>query len=187
MRSSFGGAPCARYVVVALALAAISCATRTVPMGPVPPQSIGESLDGPECAGFPVPTAYEELLSTEVFAWPLVGFVGRPSRQACAFAALSRSPDARSLFVQLMEDAELAGQLYALCGLYSLSREDYFLAADRFLYRDDLVWTVSGCVTSQRSVGNIAQWIDSGQLPESFQLLGDLLSTSQAQSSTRLD
>ena len=58
------------------------------------------------------------LTNTDTFASTAVGEGGQPSDESIAFARVFLEPDADAVFKQLLGEAKVAGQLYALCELY---------------------------------------------------------------------
>lgn len=97
------------------------------------------------------------LTNTNVFAGTAVGEGAEPSEEALAFARIFNQEDADALFKQLLKQGTLAGQLYALCGLY-FSDQPVFQSAVTSLkdskYEVDLYW---GCLRWSRPASELAQ------------------------------
>ena len=65
--------------------------------------------------------AFERLSAARSFSDGWNGW-GKPTWQAFAFDTLFGLDHAASLFEQLVENGELPGQLFGLCGLYLTSK-----------------------------------------------------------------
>jgi hypothetical protein len=107
--------------------------------------------------------AVEILSTTDTFADTYVGFVGGPSRQACAFRRVLDQPDADKLFKQILAKAPLAGRLYALCGLYFTDHEHFLRVIQPYRESADSVATFQGCIYGRAHVASLVELADRGQ------------------------
>ena len=91
--------------------------------------------------------AYRLLAKTDFFGTQYASYVGITSEEAKAFAVLYEEPaEVRDeAFERLLERAALAGQLYALSGLYLTDRSPYEAVAPRYRRNRHEVQTASGC------------------------------------------
>jgi len=105
-----------------------------------------------------VMSAYQTLLTTETFAGSQIGYDGHLSEQVRAFRLLLAQDSAREIFRQLFQDAGVAGQLYALSGLYLVDRE-YFNGALEIMRAQSstVVRTQFGCLGGSMTVGEVLQ------------------------------
>jgi len=145
--------------VVLLATSAWHVACRSTHDAPVQSlPTVGSSIDSHR---YDLPLsraqALEILLGTETFADTMVGIAGIPSHQACAFRVVLDQPDADSLFKRILADAHLAGQLYALCGLYFTDPTAFLHAVEPFRTRTDAVETYQGCISSPEGVSSLVE------------------------------
>jgi hypothetical protein len=97
------------------------------------------------------------LETTETFADTAVGFDGGASAQACAFAVLLRERNARDLFHSLLANGGVAGQLYALCGLYLTDPAAFRESVEAYRGRTDEVNTFMGCQKGRQRVGELVE------------------------------
>ena len=95
-----------------------------------------------------------------------------------AFAVLLAEPDAAAAFGELLKRGRLAGQLYALCGLYLTNRPLFDRNMPRFQNRNGEVRRFYGCLLLAQPVGEIAPHIANGYWPS---LLKELARESQAE------
>ncbi len=106
--------------------------------------------------------AFEILLKTRVFAMVIDG--GPPisgplqaSPQSVAFGVLCEERDARALFLDLIERAHRAGQLYGLCGLYLVDRQEFTEQLPRYSNDETKVYFANGCIHSFSEVSGIVR------------------------------
>jgi hypothetical protein len=66
-------------------------------------------------------------------------------------------PDAAALFRRLLEEADLAGQLYALCGLFLVDYDTFRAAIEPYRELDETVNTHFGCLLAQEFVSSIVE------------------------------
>jgi hypothetical protein len=128
--------------VILLALGMVACATGS---------GAQHSAQVPHLLPtFTIPVSREEALNvlenTERFADIAIGYSGAPSAEVCAFGILLTQPDAVPLFERLLSDAKVAGQLYALSGLYVLDHDRYQTAIKRYETNETYVSTMFGCI-----------------------------------------
>src|SRR5688572_24080014 len=101
--------------------------------------------------------AIRVLETAETFAGPSVGIAGRTSDQACAFAVLVDEPDAADIFRGLLTRARVAGQLYALCGLYLTDASGFARAVEPYRRRPDHVRTLFHDKGGAETVGTLVE------------------------------
>jgi len=70
---------------------------------------------------------------------------------------LRREKDADAIFKDLLARANLAGQLYALCGIYYTDPDAFQHAIDGYRKRTDSVTTFSGCILSRTPVEGLIE------------------------------
>ena len=108
--------------------------------------------------------AYVVLLDTDTFEGPFVGFGGAPSRLVCAYEKILQSRDAIPVFKQLLAEATLAGQVYALCGLYVTDRNLYEQKVLDYLKSAEQVSVQYGCEGRLEPVATFVReapaWLD---------------------------
>jgi len=91
--------------------------------------------------------------------------------EACAFAIILRLPDARERFQQIFDSGTLAGQVYALCGLYLTYRSTFDVLVRDFGGQWSALTTQSGCIVQSRPLGEVLDELRSGELPRRLELL----------------
>ncbi|MGE3167031.1 MAG: hypothetical protein AB7O52_19160 [Planctomycetota bacterium] len=127
--------------------------------------------------------AFEILLNTRVFARscdggpPLKGAF-KPSPQSAAFAELCREEGARDIFLDLIERAHVAGQLYGLCGLYLVDREEFIRRLPTYVSLHTRIYFANGCIHSFVAVADIVRAdghedISGGEIPAELERVGD--------------
>lgn len=130
--------------------------------------------------------AFEVLLRTRVFAraipgGPTIDGSLLPSVQAVAFDVLLARDDCRHVFLDLLGRAQLAGQLYALCGLWIVDRSEFERCADSLPGGGDSIYFANGCVHTFLPVDHVIRNeagndILSGSIPNEFEGAADLYS-----------
>ena len=115
--------------------------------------------------------AFEILLKTDTFANVGVGYFWRLSTQVEAFRIILGQPDAAEAFHDLLARGRLAGQLYALCGLYLTDRAAFNAEVATYVQSSQQVKYSSGCVTSPRPVASLVKEFHmiSGGYPRRFE------------------
>lgn len=113
---------------------------------------------------FPKPlsreVAFQILLNTETFADAYIGYAGTKSAQVDAFQVLSAQSDAKNVFSDLLNRANTAGKLYALCGIYLVAPEKYADAEKRVIQIAGEVNQQAGCMQGGQSVREIIRCSD---------------------------
>ena len=94
----------------------------------------------------PTELAVTLLKNAGQFSSARVGYAGMTTNEALAWRVLVFRADAESTFLQLLDTATPAGQLYALAGLRFQSAELFAKEAKRFEDRADEVSVHSGCI-----------------------------------------
>ena len=99
--------------------------------------------------------AFDLLLKTREFSTGPKGYSGSMAKQVCAFQTILEQPDSVEAFVDLQWRSQVAGQLFALCGLYLKDRNRY----DRLIhgYANDQreVTSYSGCIGRSRKASDL--------------------------------
>lgn len=90
--------------------------------------------------------AFSCLLGTNRFAGSAIGDGGDLSRQVAAYRVILRQPDAGHALKHLLICGKSAGQLYALCGLYSVDQLAFLQAIRDFRDMPGNVRTQFGCI-----------------------------------------
>ena len=115
--------------------------------------------------------AMAELCTTTEFASGFVGYAGRPSTQACAFAVVFEQPDAVAHFVNLFEEADIPGQLYALAGLRLHAKSTFRALVAQAHYESVApVHTQFGCIISQDPPSELLDQIENGKITKGLRL-----------------
>lgn len=117
--------------------------------------------------------AYRTLVAVDTFAIGGVGFAGTTSKGEAALRQLLKESNAETALVQLIDDAGLAGGLYALVGLRSVKSEKYDTAAESLPDKpdnsddDDIpagsVMIFSGCIGFVQEKTDVVKDISSGK------------------------
>ena len=102
-------------------------------------------------------TAYHVLVQAEGFRGPMVGFGAQIPEAVRALLRLLDEPDAAASFKRLLEEANLPGQLYALCGLYYVDHGTFLEVVEPYRHRSDQVMTQSGCIVGCMRVSEIVE------------------------------
>ncbi|MEX0777954.1 MAG: hypothetical protein WD042_19805 [Phycisphaeraceae bacterium] len=113
--------------------------------------------------------AYRILAITPEFSGTAIGIAPAPSLQSHCINALLYEPDSAEVFEALRHRGTLAGQLYALCGLYLCDRQHFNALVPRYRAMDATVTAFTGgCVGDATSVRDIVADIESGYWPRAF-------------------
>ena len=104
--------------------------------------------------------AYERLLKADRFEEGHVGFAGRLSEYIVAFNTLLQEKAADEAFKSLLAEAQIAGRLYALCGVYFTDREFFLQEIETYKTSGEEVQTMSGCLIHSERVSKI---VESGE------------------------
>ena len=88
---------------------------------------------------------FEMLEHTKVFVWQGVGYAPTARPEILALKKLCEQPDSKTILLQLFDTADIAGKLYALCGLYFLDNSGYYEKIETLRETDIMIWTGSGC------------------------------------------
>jgi len=106
--------------------------------------------------------AYNVLLHTDTFYGPAVGAAGIVPETVFAFLSLLQTSEAKERFSSLLEEGTLAGQLYALCGLYIIDHEFFKEAVEQYRHLDSEVRTMFGCIASHCKVAELIESASPG-------------------------
>ena len=106
---------------------------------------------------------WNTLKVAEWFALGGIGVAGTTSKEEIAFRNLMRESNAATKLKTLLSNANLAGQCYALLGLYVLHDAAYEQNVARYKSNDARVKTVAGCAITEQPVSNIVSNIAAGR------------------------
>ncbi|MFV0401593.1 MAG: hypothetical protein ACK5LX_13390 [Oscillospiraceae bacterium] len=98
---------------------------------------------------------YQLLLSPEVFAYGPVGAAGVTPGTVKAVGNLLKHDNALAYFVSLEKNANSAGKLYALCGIYRLDPDLFQSLLKDYKNNDDTVQMMGGCILTHEVVKDI--------------------------------
>jgi hypothetical protein len=99
--------------------------------------------------------AFQTLLSASRFEGVLVGRGLQLSRLVAAYRTLLEEEKRVEALKSLLEKATIAGQLYALCGLYDADYDFFLSAVEKYKVSDQSVDTISGCIGRWKQVREI--------------------------------
>jgi len=106
---------------------------------------------------------WNTLKKAQWFALGGIGTAGTMSKEEGALRSLLREPNAASKLKALLSEGNLAGQCYALLGLYVLRVPPYQENFSRYKSSDARVKTVAGCMISEQSVSTVVSNIEAGR------------------------
>jgi hypothetical protein len=101
--------------------------------------------------------AYDILVIAEQFEDAFIGEAGHPSKLVKAYRELLKQPQSDVVFKRLLKEATLAGQLYALCGIYFTDHIFFLSMVEGYKNKRDYVETQSGCIISRLPVREIVE------------------------------
>lgn len=99
--------------------------------------------------------AYTTLYKATKFSYEPVGYAGSMTKEIEAFSKIRNSRYAKKVFEELEREATAAGKLYALCGLYYLDYDYYYMVIDEYSKSDIQVETFSGCTKGNESIKDL--------------------------------
>ena len=106
---------------------------------------------------------WNTLKAAQWFALGGIGVAGTTSKEERAFRSLLDEPNPAARLKALLSEANLAGQCYALLGLYLLHDAAYQENVARYKSSDARVKTVAGCMISEQPVSSVVSNIASGR------------------------
>jgi hypothetical protein len=106
---------------------------------------------------------WNTLKAAQWFALGGIGVAGTTSKEEMAFRTLLHEPNAAARLKDLLSEANLAGECYALLGLYVLHDAAYQENIARYKSSDARVKTAAGCMISEQPVSNVVSKIATGQ------------------------
>ena len=115
-----------------------------------------------------VRVAFATLREAETVKTAYAGLEGELAEETRAFREVMAAPDAPRQFERLLEQAGLAGQMYALAGLYLVDRERFEAAAPRYRGDEREVKVLAGDVGGTAPVAAIVGYAASVGLPGSI-------------------
>lgn len=101
--------------------------------------------------------AYQRLLEAKTFEEGLIGFAAQLSQNVKSFNDLLEEKDADAAFKSLLKNAEIAGQLYALSGVFYTDNEYFQEVVKEYQDSETEVSRMSGCEISNDKVKNIVK------------------------------
>jgi hypothetical protein len=105
---------------------------------------------------------WNTLKAAEWFALGGIGVAGTTSRER-ALRSLLQEPNGAVRLKALLSEANLAGQCYALLGLYVLHDAAYQENFSRYKSSDARVKTVGGCMITEQSLSSVVANIEAGR------------------------
>jgi hypothetical protein len=121
---------------------------------------------GPEFPSPEIRAEYEMLRSAYTYSPLCVGFPLTVSRLAGFYRAVLAHPDADRHFKELLLSGGLAGQLYALAGIYFTDPAFFQKAITPYLESSDKVITGVGDLFAETEVRSLAAKIQGGVIPK---------------------
>jgi len=106
---------------------------------------------------------WNTLKAAQWFAFGGIGVAGTTSKEEMAFRSLLHEPNAVAKLKSLLSEANLAGQCYALLGLYLLHDAAYQENVGRYKSSDARVKTVGGCMITEQPVSSVVSNIAAGR------------------------
>ena len=106
---------------------------------------------------------WNTLKAAEWFALGGIGVAGTTSKEEIAFRSLLKEPNAVAKLKTLLSGANLAGQCYALLGLYVLHDAAYEQNVAHYKSSSARVKTVAGCTIMEQPVSSIVSNIVAGR------------------------
>ncbi|MEZ5427408.1 MAG: hypothetical protein R2747_14145 [Pyrinomonadaceae bacterium] len=101
--------------------------------------------------------AYRVLLEAERHESRHVGIAGTLSHYVKNFDILLKEKEADAAFKSILKSGTIAGQLYALSGIYKTDRNFFNKALENYKNSDRTVTTVRGCLVGEDNVARVAQ------------------------------
>ena len=95
-----------------------------------------------------------------------VGYGGITPDEVHEFRCILKRPDARTIFDQLLNEATLAGKLYALSGLYITDKTYFENIVGKYRLNTTEVMTMYGCVIAPEKLSYVLKEIENGNLPK---------------------
>jgi hypothetical protein len=105
---------------------------------------------------------WNTLKAAEWFALGGIGVAGTTSKEERALRSLLHEPNAASKLKALLSEANLAGQCYALLGLYVMHDAGYQENVSRYKSSGARVKAVGGCMITEQSVSVVSN-IEAGR------------------------
>ena len=101
--------------------------------------------------------AYRTLLTAQRFEDVAIGYGAVRSKLVESYYILLNEPLADATFKSLLEEATLAGQLYALCGLYFTDQNFFHSAVEKYRHSEEKVDTLFGCIGGLMPVSTLVE------------------------------
>jgi hypothetical protein len=101
--------------------------------------------------------AYQTLLHAERFEDEAIGYAGELSKLVQAYRILLKEKAADQAFKSLLEKATLAGQLYALCGIYYTDHNLFLILVNNYKVKNEDVQTLFGCIGGKMLASEIVK------------------------------
>ena len=104
--------------------------------------------------------AYSVLLTADRFSDSAVGIAGITPDTVLAFRTLMKESAADKAFKQLLAEATIAGQLYALSGIYFTNPTFFAQAVEPYRHDKRTVHPQFGCIVSSQTVQELVESTD---------------------------
>ncbi len=111
---------------------------------------------------------YGRLLITDSFDSAAVGVAGTPSENVKSLRYLFKLPEADTIFKSLLTHGKLAGQLYALMGLYVTDNAFFKDKIKSYQNMSGAIKGQDGCTGGEDKIADIADGMTKGESPRFF-------------------
>lgn len=109
---------------------------------------------------------YSELRGLARITSTYTGAAGTKPSHVVAYECLMESENRDFYLNELVKEADVGGQLYALAGLKALGASEFEQEMIRFEGSDQEIRATIGCVGRRITVGEAMEWIKEDQWPE---------------------
>ena len=109
---------------------------------------------------------YSELRELDRITSTYTGAAGTKPSHVMAYECLMESENRDFYLNELVKEADVGGQLYALAGLKALGADEFEQEMIRFEGSDHEIRATIGCVGRRVTVGEAMDWIRENQWPE---------------------
>jgi len=97
------------------------------------------------------------LLHTNVYAGYHIGEAGTQSIQTKAYEMLMREPNTNEAMIDLVKRGGMAGKIYGLTYLLEWDYRYYQYMKQKYISKEDSVWTFFGCIQIEEPVIEILE------------------------------
>jgi len=95
-----------------------------------------------------------------------IGASGEISDNTKMFRNILASKQAKIIFKLLEKDSAIVGQLYAMCGLYLIDKDQFNKQKSKYLTNDTRILIINGCVSDITTVEKLFAEILKGEIPK---------------------